>query len=174
MNAKQKRILFTILVKMLFFSCFISAQQIHFKEKNPHYSRTATDVLHISDEQWKKILSPELYYVARQGGTETAFTGAYYDSNEKGTYYCAVCGNALFYSTSKFATTCGWPSFFKPVRKNSVIYKIDRSYGMERTEVLCARCNSHLGHRFEDGPPPTGYRYCMNSICLDFAPTSKR
>ena len=103
----------------------------------------------------------------------SAFTGKFYEFDEKGTYYCAVCGNPLFLSTSKFATTCGWPSFYQPLRKNSVKYKKDMSHNMERTEVLCGRCDSHLGHIFDDGPKPTGKRFCMNSVCLDFVPNSK-
>lgn len=149
------------------------AQTDHFKTKNPYYSNTAETPLRVSNSEWKKILKPELYQVAREGATETAFTGKYYELDEKGTYYCAVCGNALFLSTSKFATTCGWPSFYQPIRKNSVSYRKDTSYNMIRTEVLCGRCGSHLGHIFEDGPKPTGNRFCMNSICLDFVPIKK-
>lgn len=149
------------------------AQTDHFKMKNPYYSHTAENRLTISNSEWKKILQPELYQVAREGATETAFTGKYYELDEKGTYYCAVCGNPLFLSTSKFATTCGWPSFYQPIRKNSVKYKRDPSHHMVRTEVLCGRCDSHLGHIFDDGPKPTGKRFCMNSICLDFIPIKK-
>ncbi|WET50235.1 peptide-methionine (R)-S-oxide reductase MsrB [Chryseobacterium indologenes] len=149
------------------------AQTDHFKTPNPYYSHTAESPLKVSNAEWKKILKPELYQVAREGATETAFTGKYYETDEKGTYYCAVCGNGLFLSTSKFATTCGWPSFYQPIRKNSVAYRKDTSYNMVRTEVLCGRCGSHLGHIFEDGPKPTGKRFCMNSICLDFIPSKK-
>jgi peptide-methionine (R)-S-oxide reductase len=139
-------------------------------DKNAYYSRTDTTPLKVSNEEWKKILSPDMYAVAREKGTERAFTGKYWDADTKGTYYCAVCGNALFRSDAKFASSCGWPSFYEPIRKNSVIYHEDNSYGMHRTEVLCGRCESHLGHIFDDGPPPTHKRFCMNSIVLDFEP----
>jgi len=135
---------------------------------NPYYSRTDTTVLNVTDAEWKKVLSADVYHVAREKGTETAFTGKYWNSEEKGTYYCAVCGNALFRSDAKFASSCGWPSFFEPLRANSTVYKTDNTFGMSRTEVLCGRCGSHLGHIFDDGPPPTGKRYCMNSIVLEF------
>lgn len=139
-------------------------------ENNPYYSNTDTKKLHVSNTEWKKILPPDLYATAREAATERAFTGKYWNANAKGTYYCAVCGNLLFRSTAKFASDCGWPSFFQTERKNSVIYREDHSVGMERTEVLCARCESHLGHIFDDGPQPTGKRFCMNSISLDFKP----
>ena len=140
------------------------------KINNPYYSRTDTTSLHVSNTEWKKILPHDLYVVARENGTERAFTGKYWNSDAKGTYYCAVCGNLLFRSDAKFSSTCGWPSFFETVRPNSVIYKEDDSHGMHRIEVECARCHSHLGHIFDDGPPPTHKRYSMNSISLDFEP----
>jgi len=141
---------------------------------NPYYSRTDTTKLDLPDSVWKKVLSPELYAVARKGATEPAFSGKYEDYEGIGTYYCAACGNALFRSDAKFATTCGWPSFFETVRPGSVTYRKDTSFGMVRTEVLCGRCGAHLGHIFDDGPPPTGKRYCMNSISLDFEPSTKQ
>lgn len=140
---------------------------------NPHYSRTDTTKLNVSDAEWKRILPEELYYIARGAGTERAFTGKYWDFEGTGTYYCAVCGNPLFKSDSKFGSGCGWPSFYETIRPNSVAYIVDRSHGMVREEVRCGRCNSHLGHVFDDGPPPTGKRFCMNSPVLDFEPETK-
>lgn len=135
---------------------------------NPYYSRTDTAKLNVDDSEWKKILDEEVFYIARKKGTERAFTGKYWDFEGFGTYYCAVCGNKLFKSDSKFGSSCGWPSFFEADRPNSVNYEEDYTYGMSRTEVLCGRCDSHLGHVFDDGPPPTGKRFCMNSVVLDF------
>ena len=140
------------------------------KPENPYYSNTNTEKLVLPDTEWKKILSPDLYAVARHADTERAFTGTLWKSETKGTYYCAACGYKLFKSNQKFVSSCGWPSFFEQENKNSVVFKPDNSYGMERTEALCGRCNSHLGHLFDDGPQPTGKRYCMNAISLDFIP----
>ena len=140
---------------------------------NPYYSRTNTQILKIPNSTWKKVLSADLYSVARLGDTEAAFTGKYNEFDGKGTYYCAVCGNALFRSDAKFSSTCGWPSFYEPIRPKSVIYKRDESFSMVRTEVRCGRCDAHLGHVFDDGPKPTRKRFCMNSIALEFEKLKK-
>ena len=143
------------------------------KPKNPYYSNTDTTRLNLPDAEWKKILPEDLYEVSRHAATERPFTGKYWNADIKGTYYCAACGRMLFRSEAKFASTCGWPSFFEQEDIKSTILRQDTSLGMERTEVLCGRCGGHLGHIFDDGPPPTGKRYCMNSIAMDFIPDKK-
>jgi len=137
-------------------------------KKNSVFSKTDTSKVDLPDEEWKKILSPEVFQIARQKGTERPWTSKFEKFNEIGTYYCAACGNALFKSDTKFDSGCGWPSFYQPLSKTSILYLPDNSHGMERTEVQCGRCKSHLGHVFDDGPPPTGLRYCINGVILDF------
>jgi methionine-R-sulfoxide reductase len=121
-----------------------------------------------SDEDWKKELTPEQYKVLREHGTEAPYTGKFYLHKEKGVYVCAACGNELFTSDMKFDSHCGWPSFDKEIQGGKIITKTDKTFGMIRTEILCAKCGSHLGHLFDDGPTDTGLRYCVNSVSLDF------
>lgn len=143
------------------------------KPGNPYYSNTDTKKLNVSNAEWKKVLPEDVYAVMREADTERPFTGKYWNTDEKGTYYCASCGNLLFRSTAKFSSSCGWPSFYEQENKKSIVFKEDNSLGMERIETLCGRCGGHLGHIFDDGPAPTGKRYCMNSIALDFIPDNK-
>lgn len=122
----------------------------------------------INDEDWRKKLTKEQFEVLREKSTERPFTGKYWDNKEKGKYYCAGCGAPLFDSETKFDSGCGWPSFYAPVDESKIEIETDKSFGMHRTEVLCKNCGGHLGHVFNDGPKPTGQRYCINSISLDF------
>ena len=138
------------------------------EKNNPVYSKTDSSKVVLSDDEWLKILPRDIYHIARMKGTEQAGSSKYEKFNEPGTYYCAACGNALFKSDTKFESGCGWPSFYEPISKSSVIFTPDHTHGMTRTEVQCGRCKAHLGHVFDDGPKPTGLRFCINGVVLDF------
>jgi methionine-R-sulfoxide reductase len=126
-----------------------------------------------TDAEWRKQLTPEQYQIARGKGTERAFCGNLLDNHRQGIYHCVCCGLPLFSSSAKFNSGTGWPSFFQPIAKENVVNEEDYSFGMHRTEILCARCGAHLGHVFDDGPPPTGLRFCMNSASLTFVDEGK-
>lgn len=163
MAIKKWVVLMTITV---LYSCTVNSQsQDTEREKN-----TAKGGLEVkrTDEEWKALLTPEQYYILREKGTDRPFTGKYYLHNEKGVYSCAGCGAELFPSNMKFDSNCGWPSFDKEIEGGKILKVEDRSHGMVRTEILCARCGSHLGHLFDDGPTLTGLRYCVNSTSIDF------
>ena len=127
----------------------------------------------LQEDEWKEKLTEEQYRILRLKGTERPFTGKYWDNKKKGIYYCAGCGTPLFDSSSKFNSECGWPSFSAPLQDSKIKEETDRSFNMKRTEVLCQKCGGHLGHVFNDGPKPSGLRYCINSISLDFKSKNK-
>ncbi len=166
----QKVVIFSVCFAL--YSCDNFGQNAETKntKKDQTMNKTLTTK---TDEEWKKQLTEEQYYILRQKGTERAFTGKYYKTNDKGVYSCAACGNELFTSDMKFDSECGWPSFDKEIVGSKINTIVDKSHGMIRTEITCANCGGHLGHLFDDGPTLTGKRYCVNSASLNFVNEKK-
>jgi peptide-methionine (R)-S-oxide reductase len=158
----------TIIITLACTVLCLSLLHAQSKKANPHYSHAAKTPLAISNAEWKQVLPSTAYHILREKGTEAPNTGPYVNNHKSGMYYCMACGNALFSSTTKFESGTGWPSFYQAFDKGSVKEISDNTHGMVRTEVVCARCNGHLGHVFDDGPNPTGLRYCMNGNSLMF------
>src|ERR1051326_4613103 len=167
-----KLITLTVSSLMLMKSCMQEPQQTMNLSNNNSTKHDSTmkdeEKVNKTDAEWKNILTPDQYYVLRDKGTERPGTGKYLYNKEKGVYVCAACGNELFTSDMKFDSHCGWPSFDKEIKGGKIITKTDTSFGMVRTEIMCAKCGGHLGHLFDDGPTETGMRYCVNSLSLDF------
>jgi methionine-R-sulfoxide reductase len=168
------RIIFVVLISFQLYSCTGNSQPT--EQQKAAKAKIVSDtnkVINRTEAEWKAVLTPEQYYILREKGTDRPFTGKYYLHKEKGMYTCAACGNELFTSDMKFESECGWPSFDKEIAGDKIKKVVDRSHGMVRTEILCARCGSHLGHLFDDGPTLTGQRYCVNSTSIDFKKEGK-
>lgn len=173
MNSKSSTVLLIFCIFAIISCSNSETQELKAQTKDSKNKGNKKMTVEKTEEEWKKILSPEQYRILREKGTERPWSGEYNDTKEPGAYHCAACDALLFESDTKFDSHCGWPSFYRAAAGDNVTTSVDRTHGMVRTEILCASCGGHLGHVFDDGPKPTGLRYCVNSVSLIFKPTKK-
>lgn len=173
MNSKSSSLLLIFCIFAIISCSNSETQELQAQTKNTKTKGTKKMTVEKTEEEWKKILSPEQYRILREKGTERPWSGEYNETKEAGAYHCAACDALLFESDTKFDSHCGWPSFYKAAAGDKVTTEVDRTHGMVRTEIMCAACGGHLGHVFDDGPKPTGLRYCVNSVSLLFKPSKK-
>ncbi|MBL8005514.1 MAG: peptide-methionine (R)-S-oxide reductase MsrB [Candidatus Kapabacteria bacterium] len=173
MNSKSSSLLLIFCIFAIISCSNSETQELQAQTKNTKNKGTKKMTVEKTEEEWKKILSPEQYRILREKGTERPWSGEYNDTKEAGAYHCAACDALLFESDTKFDSHCGWPSFYQAAAGDKVTTEVDRTHGMVRTEIMCAACGGHLGHVFDDGPKPTGLRYCVNSVSLLFKPSKK-
>lgn len=173
MNSKSSTVLLIFCIFAIISCSNTETQELQAQTKDSKNKGNKKMTVEKTEEEWKKILSPEQYRILREKGTERPWSGEYNDTKEPGAYHCAACDALLFESDTKFDSHCGWPSFYRAAAGGNITTEVDRTHSMVRTEIMCTACGGHLGHVFDDGPKPTGLRYCVNSVSLIFKPTKK-